>query len=179
MNPRLLSISFSRLIRSVVPAVLLSAVGLCAVPAWADEYAEVQRLLNAGQTSDALTRAQQYIDKNPRDPQMRFIKSQALQRANQAEEAEKTLTLLTQDFPELAEPWNNLAVLYAARGELDKAREALEVAVKQNPRYATALENLGDVQIRLALRSYERAREQGGDSGRLSTKADALRALTP
>ncbi len=177
MKSRLPFYSFLPGCRSAATLALAFLLGALAPRAWADDYAEVQRLLNAGQTTEALAHANAYIAKNPSDPQMRFIKSQALQRSGQAEEAEKLLASLTQDYPELAEPWNNLAVLYAGRGELDKAREALEIAIRQNPRYATALENLGDVQVKLALQSYERARSQGEDDPRLPAKIEALRAL--
>ncbi|WP_354442283.1 tetratricopeptide repeat protein [Ottowia thiooxydans] len=140
----------------------------------ADEYTEVNRLLNAGQTSEALARADKYIAANPRDPQMRFVKSQVLQKSGRSSDAESILQQLTQDYPELAEPWNNLAVLHAGRGELEKARAALETAVRQDPKYATALENLGDVQARLASQSYERARQLSSGNRRLGPKIEAL-----
>jgi Putative Zn-dependent protease, contains TPR repeats len=156
---------------------ITGVLGALAPQALADEYTEVNRLLNAGQTTEALERADKYIAANPRDPQMRFIKSQVLQKSGKAGEAEAVLTKLTQDYPELAEPWNNLAVLYAGKGELDKAREALETAVRQNPNYATALENLGDVQARQAGQSYERARKLDAGNARLAPKIEALRAM--
>jgi tetratricopeptide (TPR) repeat protein len=64
---------------------------------------------------------------------------------------------LTQDYPELPEPYNNLAVLYAARGEYERARANLEMAIRTRPDYATAYENLGDVYARLASQAYEKA----------------------
>lgn len=154
----------------------------CVLSAWAplalaDEYSEVNRLLNAGQTSEALQRADKYIAANPRDPQMRFIRSQVLQKNGQVGEAEAVLTQLTQEYPELAEPWNNLAVIYASKGELGKARTALETAVRQNPNYATALENLGDIQARQASQSYERARKIDAGNSRLGPKIETLRAM--
>ena len=178
MTSRQPHLSLTRSLLALARTALLAGLGIWASQAWANDYAEVQRLLNAGQATEALALADRYISSNPRDPQMRFIKSQVLQRSGQASEAEAILTQLTQDYPELAEPWNNLAVIFAGKGELDKAREALEIAIRQNPRYATALENLGDVQVRLAARSYERARSQGGDTPRLTPKIDALRSLS-
>ncbi|WP_028605764.1 tetratricopeptide repeat protein [Ottowia thiooxydans] len=154
--------------------VLFGCLSALGSQAWADEYTEVNRLLNAGQTSEALARADKYIAANPRDPQMRFVRSQVLQKSGRSGDAEAVLTQLTQDYPELAEPWNNLAVLHAGRGELEKARAALEIAVRQDPNYATALENLGDVQARLASQSYEKARKLNGDNPRLGPKIEAL-----
>lgn len=64
---------------------------------------------------------------------------------------------LTEDYPELPEPYNNLAVLHASAGNYDKARQALERAIRTNPTYATAHENLGDVYAKLASQSYDKA----------------------
>ena len=66
-------------------------------------------------------------------------------------------TGLTEDFPELPEPYNNLAVLYASQGNYDKAKSALELAIHTHPSYATAHENLGDIYAQLASRAYDRA----------------------
>ena len=72
-------------------------------------------------------------------------------------EAIQVFTGLTEDFPELPEPYNNLAVLYASQGNYDKAKSALELAIHTHPSYATAHENLGDVYAQLASRAYDRA----------------------
>ena len=151
---------------------------LTGAAALADEYAEVQRLQRSGQTTEALARADKYIAANPRDPQMRFVKAGVLSAANKTAEAEELLVQLTRDYPELPEPWNNLAVLHASRGQLDKAQEALQAALRINPAYATALENLGDVRLRQASEAYQRARQLDPGSGtRLTPRIDALRGL--
>jgi Flp pilus assembly protein TadD len=64
---------------------------------------------------------------------------------------------MTEEFPDLPEPYNNLAVLHAADGQLDRARTLLESALRLDPGYRVAHENLGDVFVRLALRAYEAA----------------------
>ena len=106
---------------------------LTGAAALADEYAEVQKLQQSGQAAAALARADKYIAANPRDPQMRFIKSGLLSAVGQRAEAEELLTNLTRDYPELPEPWNNLAVLYASQGQLDKAEAALQSALRITP----------------------------------------------
>jgi Flp pilus assembly protein TadD len=80
---------------------------------------------------------------------------------NRLSEAEAIYQRMTMRFPELPEPWNNLAALYVRRGELDQARRALEQAIMINPKYAVAQANLGDVQMSLALRAYQRAAAAG------------------
>ena len=68
---------------------------------------------------------------------------------------------MTMRFPELPEPWNNLADLYVKRDELEQARRALEMSIMINPNSARTQANLGDVQLVLALRAYERAVKAG------------------
>jgi tetratricopeptide (TPR) repeat protein len=162
-------------------AVLLACGLWLAQPARADEYAEVQKLHQNGNTAAALARADKYIAANPGDPQMRFIKANLLSASQRTDEAEQLLLQMTRETPELAEPWNNLAVLHAARGQLDQALDELQTALRLNPDDATALENLGDVQVRLATQSYQRARQSnGGNKKRLQAKIDALHgALAP
>lgn len=143
-----------------VPRLL--AVLMCAalaLPAWADDYAEVNQLLRQGKPADALVKADAYIAGKPRDPQMRFLRGVILTEQGNSAEATATFTKLTQDFPELPEPYNNLAALYAQQSKFDQARDALETAIKLNPSYATAYENLGDVYARLAAQSYSRSQQ--------------------
>jgi tetratricopeptide (TPR) repeat protein len=127
--------------------------------AWADDYSDVNSLLRSGKTAEALARADQYLASKPRDPQMRFLKGVILTEAGRTAEAIETYSALTQEYPELPEPYNNLAVLYAAQSQFDKARTALEQALRANPGYATAHENLGDVYAKLASLSYSQAQK--------------------
>jgi len=162
-----------RLLRLLALTALLGAS-----VAHANDYADIQRLQRAGQATEALARADRYIAANPRDPQMRFVKAGLLSAARRTADAEELLVQLTRDYPELPEPWNNLAVLYAGRGQLDQAQQALEAALRVNPAYATALENLGDVRLRQASEAYQRARQLDPGSGtRLTPRIDALRGL--
>lgn len=142
----------SRLLRLLV----LSAC--CATPlAYANDYAEIQQLLKSGKPTEALARADQRLNAAPRDPQLRFLRGVAQAEAGKQNEAIATFTKLTEDYPELPEPYNNLAVLYANQNQLDKARTALDMAIRTNPSYATAHENLGDIYAKLASQAYNKA----------------------
>lgn len=139
---------------------------LVASAAQADEYTEVNRLIGARQFPQALAGADKYLAGKPRDPQMRFLKGVIQSETAKTGEAMETFTKITQDYPELPEPYNNLAVLYAGQSQFDKARTTLEMAVRLNPRYATAHENLGDIYARLASQSYSRAQQlDAGNAG--------------
>jgi Flp pilus assembly protein TadD len=133
------------------------------VPLWAHAAPrdDVERLLRAGQVEQALGSVDSALAATPGDAQLRFQKGVILTRLQRRAEAIAVYTGLTEDFPDLAEPYNNLAVLYAADGRLDKAREALETALRNDPTYGTAHENLGDVYVRLAMRAYEASGDHG------------------
>jgi Flp pilus assembly protein TadD len=146
-------------IHRIAALLALSLTLLFPLAASADEYADVNQLMKSGKYAEAIAKADQFIAAKPRDPQMRFLKGVAQAGAARPADAIATYTQLTQDYPELPEPYNNLAALYAAQGQFDKARDALEEAVRANPSYAIAHENLGDVYTRLAMQSYTRAQQ--------------------
>ena len=125
--------------------------------AFANDYADIQQLLKSGKPAEALARAEQRLNTAPRDPQLRFLRGVAQAEAGKQNEAVATFTKLTEDYPELPEPYNNLAVLYANQNQLDKARTALDMAIRTNPSYATAHENLGDIYAKLASQAYHKA----------------------
>ncbi len=143
----------------------------------ADDYAPVLQMLRNGRTADALARADQYLATRPRDPQMQFLRAQALASAGRTADAIAAYQQLTQEYPELAEPHNNLAVLYASQNQLEPARAALEAAIRNNPTYATAHENLGDILLRLAVQSWSRARQLEPGMTSVVPKLAAARGL--
>ena len=138
--------------------LLLSLATGCAVAApGADPMAEVQEMLKAGRPTDALRTLDTLIAQRPADAQWRFQKGVILVDQKRGAEAITVFQRLGQDFPALPEPFNNLAVLYVEQGQLDKARTALESAIRSRPNYSTAFQNLGDVYTRMAGRAYAKA----------------------
>jgi tetratricopeptide (TPR) repeat protein len=156
-----------------VSATLASPLAM----AQADEYADVNRLVRAGQLNEALAKADQYLVAKPRDPQMRFLKGVIQTEGGKPTEAIATFSKLTEDFPELPEPYNNLAVLYAGQSQFDKARAALEMAIRTNPSYATAHENLGDVYAKLASQAYSKALQLDAGNAAVAPKLSLIRNL--
>lgn len=118
---------------------------------------DAQKMLSQGQAVEALTKLNQHLAKNPQDAEARFTRGLALVKLNRTDEAIKAFSELTRDYPQLPEPYNNLAVLYAQQGDYEKARDALEAALATHPSYATAHENLGDIYAALAGAAYNRA----------------------
>jgi tetratricopeptide (TPR) repeat protein len=145
---------------SRLAAGLAAALIGAAFPAWsapADDLREAQKLYGQGKVQPALEKIDVFLKGQPRDPQGRFLKGLLLTEQKRVPEAIQVFTGLTEDFPELPEPYNNLAVLYASQGNYDKAKSALELAIHTHPSYATAHENLGDIYAQLASRAYDRA----------------------
>ncbi|QWD79134.1 tetratricopeptide repeat protein [Polynucleobacter sp. MWH-Spelu-300-X4] len=118
---------------------------------------DIYKLIGDKKYPEAITAIDKELASNPRNVQLRFIRSRIQIEMGEIEAAKKTLLELTQQFPELPEPYNNLAVLHAQSGNLDQAKEYLELALKVQPAFPAALENLGDVYTRLAARAYGKA----------------------
>ena len=167
----------ARILFSTAARMAVVAVMLTAGSAYADDYSDVTQLLKSGKTQQALQKADTYLAKNARDPQMRFLRGIALTNDGKTEDAITAFRLLTEDYPELPEPYNNLAVIYARQGDLDRARSALEAAVRNNPNYAVAHENLGDIYARLAYQSYAQSLAKGGRPAALNPKLKQLKDM--
>ena len=169
--------TFLRRISASAAIVLgLGAAGF-ATTAAADDYGDVSALIKSGKLAEALAKTDVYLTAKPKDPQMRFLKGVVLTESGKTDDAIATLAALTQEYPELPEPYNNLAALYASQNQYDKARTALEMAVKLNPAYATAHENLGDVYAKLASQSYARALQLNAANPQATQKVAALRDM--
>jgi len=146
--------------------------------AHANDYAEITQLLKAGKAAEALAKADQRLAAAPKDPQLRFLRGVAQADAGKQNEAIVTFTKLTEEFPELPEPYNNLAVIYANQNQLDKSRAALEMAIRTNPSYATAHENLGDIYAKLASQAYSKALQlDGANANSVKPKLALIRDL--
>lgn len=138
-------------------AALAACIVLVGFPAQANEIQEINQQFRKGELPAALERANRYLAKNPKDAQARFLKGLILADLGKTNDAIAVFTGLTEDYPELPEPYNNLAVLYASQSKYEAARNALEMAIRTHPSYATAHENLGDLYAKMASIAYDKA----------------------
>ncbi len=161
--------------KTAVLSGLLAA--LFANLAVADEITDASKLLRGGRYAEALAKTDSFLAQHPRDAQMRFLKGVILTEQNKPAEAIGIFTKLTGDFPDLPEPYNNLAVLYAAGGQFEKARNALDKAIRTNPTYATAYENLGDIHAKLASQAYDKALQLDSGNSGAKSKLTLVRSL--
>jgi len=137
---------------------------------------DVRKLLRQAKYPQALLLVNKALATNPRDPQMRFWQGFIFEQLGQPDMALQVYLDLTREYPELAEPFNNLGVLYAAKGDYPNAKAALDNALRANPNYAAAHENMGDLLVNMARQSYERSLAV---EPKQSTPAQKIERLTP
>jgi tetratricopeptide (TPR) repeat protein len=145
--------------------------------AGAETLADIQGLMKKGDMPQALKEVDRYIASQPRDAQGPFTKGLILSEMGRSQDAIAVFTGLTENFPELPEPYNNLAVLYAQERQYDKARTALEMAIHTHPSYSIAHENLGDVYAKLASQAYDKALQIDSSNKATQTKLSMIREL--
>jgi tetratricopeptide (TPR) repeat protein len=126
-------------------------------PGLTPDLAEAARMIQDGQYAAARVKIDAALAADAKNPQARFLRGVVQADQDEPDKAVATFQALTEDFPELPEPYNNLAVIWAQRGQYEKARAALESAIASHPDYAIAHENLGDIYSRLAGAEYDRA----------------------
>ena len=165
------------MLRTGLISLCAAAALLLASPARTDDLDDAARLLKSGQHQQAMERVNRLLASKPRDAQARFLKGLIFTDQGNAKDAVEIFTKLTQDYPELPEPFNNLAVIYAAQGQYEKARTALEQSIRTHPSYATAHENLGDVYAKLASQAYDKALQLDSSNTTAQNKLSLVRNL--
>lgn len=163
----------ARLLISTLAVTLLAL----APAAHADTLQDINKQIKQGQYAQALEQVDKYLVGKPKDAQGRFLKGIVLTEMNKTNEAITVFTKLTEDYPELPEPYNNLAVIYAQQKQYDKAKQALEMAIRTHPSYATAHENLGDIYARLASQAYDKALQIDSSNSSAQKKLALIRDL--
>jgi Flp pilus assembly protein TadD len=165
--------------RWLAAQAVLAGLLITALPAVATTpvtAADIERQYRGGEPRVALQRLEQALAQRPGEAPLRFLQAVLAAETGQTAQATRLLERMTEEFPDLPEPYNNLAVLQAAGGQIDRARSLLETALRLDPGYRTAHENLGDVFVRLAQRAYEAAASPRSEPA-LQTKLRLAREL--
>jgi tetratricopeptide (TPR) repeat protein len=150
------------------------------VRATIDGTPDIDASIAAQNWNAALADLDRRIASNPRDVQAKFKRGTVLAHLGRDDDAIRQFVELTEAYPELPEPYNNLAALYAKHGRYEDARAALETAVKANPSFGLAYENLGDLYLRLAAEAYKRAQTTGRTSATTAQRlADIEKIVAP
>ncbi len=164
---------FSLALRVGLLFALLPAPAFAAAPTVQD----ANQAFRQGNNQIALEKVNGFLTANPKDAQGRFLKGLILTELNRFPDAIKVFSGLTEDFPELPEPYNNLAVLYAAQADYERAKNSLEMAIRTHPSYATAHENLGDIYAKMASQAYDKALQLDKSNTSAQTKLALIRDL--
>ena len=150
---------------------------------YAQGLREATAMVKDRQFANANAKLDVLLTQRPREPQARFLKGVVQTEQGQDAAAIATFSALSEDYPELPEPYNNLAVLYAQKGEYEGARIALESAVKASPDWAVAHENLGDIYVRLGAAEYATAakldRANKAAAGKLALARELIAPTKP
>ncbi|MBU1395585.1 MAG: tetratricopeptide repeat protein [Gammaproteobacteria bacterium] len=158
-------------------ATVVACALLVGTPVLADDIQEINQQYRKGDLIGALDRANHFLASHPQDAQARFLKGLILADQGKTNEAIAVFTGLTEDYPELPEPYNNLAALYASQSKYDAARYALELAIRAHPGYATAHENLGDIYAKMASIAYDKALALDRTNTTAQTKLTLIRSM--
>lgn len=137
----------------------------------------VAQLIKNNDAAEAVALADIGLQRNPKNTQLRFLRAVALDALGRTDEAEKALRALIDQFPEIPEPYNNLAVIEASKGNLDEALSLLKKALTLSPNFALAQKNVGDVYLSMALDEYEKAGPQLKHNEQLQQRIETIREL--
>ncbi len=134
--------------------------------------------LHKGDRAGALKLADTFLATHHRNLSVRFERAVILEDLNRLAEAAAAFESLTRDFPELPEPYNDLAVIHAAQGHLELAEQDLRRSIGAQPNYVTARENLGDLYVAMAAASYASGVKLAPANGALQKKLAMARSLS-
>lgn len=169
-----------RALRAAVLGLALGAAAATAVAATsspAAAVAEIQRRLGSGQAQAALELAERTAAAEPRLAAPRFLQGVALMDLQRDDEALALFTAFSQDWPELPDPLNNIALLHARAGRLDAALGALQAALRADPAHRAARLNLAEVHLALAVRAWDEAAAAAPLDAVRQRRLQAVRAL--
>ena len=162
----------ARVLEALTPGVDTS------IPLTASQITDrITQMINEGRATEALEviakrEAQRKASGEPgQDVQLMFLKARAHAASGNAAAAQAAYLDMTTQYPELPEPWNNLATLYISQGQLDRAQEALSMALRADPNDVTAKTNLAQVHVLKAYDLYRQAGEAGIRSAARQAKA--------
>ncbi len=151
---------------------------LSSLPSFAqNKIEEIKLLLKNGKYNHAEILINNSNEDNLNDPELLFYKGINETNLGKKNQAIDTFRDLTERFPELPEPFNNLAVLYAEKAQYRLAKEILEQAIKTNPSYLTAHINLGDIYTKMASEAYNKALEIDKSNNIAITKLSMITQL--
>ena len=124
---------------------------------WMPASVQAESARAAADDATAIARYQQTVSKEPGNYEAWFGLGVTQAKQRRFQDAITAFRQVIALQPALAEPHNNLAVIYNELGDLRAAVAELEASLKLDPGYATAYENIGDLYVKLAAGAYQKA----------------------
>ena len=121
------------------------------------ELQAVRVLLQAGEYLTALVLLEDLNVLRPCDADLLLLLARVYEATGETDTAISVYQTLISNFPNLPEPYNNIAVLYAARGKIEKAKELLIRGLSTNNSYRRLQKNLSTLYVVEAAEAYRRA----------------------
>ena len=147
-----------------------------ASPPWSG-YAQAQSMAENGNPRGALKQLETRLSTRPDDSRAAYLKGLVLMQLGRSEEAERWYKMMQANFPDLPQPGNALAVIYAGRGDLPAAEAALRALLEKHPDHTSARVNLARLYIQMAQAEYEKALKDTPDNAMIARKLEALKAM--
>lgn len=147
------------------PSVLLNNAQVPAV---------VDKLIGRRDYDAALALIAEGLKANPHSAELRFQRCVVYERMGDRERAKNALEQFIRTYPEIPEPYNNLAGIYSREGNLTRAEDLLVQAVALRPDFALAHTNLGNLYLAKAKNAYNTAIKTGGDKQKLKNRVEAV-----
>ena len=123
----------------------------------ADTIQDLTLLIDQEQFAKAAQTGELLLASNPNHTRAQFLTAYAYQMNQEHAKASNHYQSLIRQHPDLPEPRNNLAMIYLARGDYDRASELLVEAINTHNSYATAYRNLISIYKGIASEAYRRA----------------------
>lgn len=121
------------------------------------EVTAISDLLEAGEYLIALIVLEDLKPLRPCDPDLLFLEARVYETAGETDRAIALYKNLIDVFPNFPEPYNNLASLYAALGEMSKAETLLLRGLATHTTYQQLHSNLGRIYVTRAAEAYRKA----------------------
>ena len=145
-------------------------------PPWSG-YAQAQSMAENGNPRGALKQLEARLSTRPDDSRAAYLKGLVLMQLGRSEEAERWYKMMQANFPDLPQPGNALAVIYAGRGDLPAAEAALRALLEKHPDHTSARVNLARLYVQMAQAEYEKALKEQPDNAMIARKLEALKAM--
>jgi len=117
---------------------------------------DINSLILNGNYNLAIQKVNNVLIDHPENINARFQYATILSLTQKSDAAIEEFQKIIRINPNLIESYNNIAVIYAQQGFYEKAEEYLKKAIELNPKYNVAIENLGDLYIKMALQTYKK-----------------------